>query len=530
MPDQFSILLDAPVSASTRFPVARLGEYKDKRYGDFTITADDVAEWKKNLPALPGGRALIDEDHLADKPSPHRNTEADGWITGIELDGKQVYGTVDWTPKGEAAVREKRYLFTSPVFGAYKNDAGETFPNTLTGVSLTNKPFLTSMPQIMLASAESIQQALEHDPEATLYQLALDGELGEDAQNFALEQDDEQRNVLLDTLTSKQRQDLSDSDFALPGRKYPIADIAHARNALARVAQNGTPDEQSKVKAAVYRRYPALKPAAKKLGASDRPGHMKLTADILKGIGITDEAAITKLLEMQDDKDVDEAKLLEAVVEATPKQDPPAVKTLEELAAEKGVTILSEDEHKKLTDAAAEADTAKKALEAARTETGTKTLDQLALDAGKVLLDAGQLDTLESAAGKVPGLEIAVKKLSDDAEEARKELAQNTFEAAYDAAVRAGKAAPAQKERFEGFYALDAEGTLKMLEEQPPLVGVKPVGRNVQAPDDAVPAGQHAEHHQLEQQIQAHMAENKTDYFTALEAVTDVKIPGMAGA
>ena len=66
-------------------------------------------------------------------------------------------------------------------------------------------------------------------------------------------------------LTTKDRKKLSKKSFALPGkRKYPIPDEAHARNALARVAQNGTPEEQRKVKAAVKRRFPSIgKRAAK---------------------------------------------------------------------------------------------------------------------------------------------------------------------------------------------------------------------------------------------------------------------------
>jgi hypothetical protein len=38
-------------------------------------------------------------------------------------------------------------------------------------------------------------------------------------------------------LTSKQRDKLPDSKFALPGHKYPVEDAAHARNAKARAAQ-----------------------------------------------------------------------------------------------------------------------------------------------------------------------------------------------------------------------------------------------------------------------------------------------------
>lgn len=69
-----------------------------------------------------------------------------------------------------------------------------------------------------------------------------------------------EEDVKLSILSSKQRKDLPDSDFIFPSEKrYPIPDLAHARNALARVAQNGSSDEQTKVKNAVYKRYPALK-------------------------------------------------------------------------------------------------------------------------------------------------------------------------------------------------------------------------------------------------------------------------------
>lgn len=60
-------------------------------------------------------------------------------------------------------------------------------------------------------------------------------------------------------LTTKARKHIAEDNFALPGRRYPIHDESHARNALARVAQHGSSDEQAKVKAAVYHKYPGLK-------------------------------------------------------------------------------------------------------------------------------------------------------------------------------------------------------------------------------------------------------------------------------
>ena len=48
---------------------------------------------------------------------------------------------------------------------------------------------------------------------------------------------------------------------------YPIQDKAHGANALARVADNGTPAEQAKVRAAVKAKYPNL-PSSQGKGGS----------------------------------------------------------------------------------------------------------------------------------------------------------------------------------------------------------------------------------------------------------------------
>jgi hypothetical protein len=59
-------------------------------------------------------------------------------------------------------------------------------------------------------------------------------------------------------LTVAARKALSGSSFALPGRRYPIEDRSHARNALARVSQYGSTEEKARVRAAVKRKYPAI--------------------------------------------------------------------------------------------------------------------------------------------------------------------------------------------------------------------------------------------------------------------------------
>lgn len=66
------------------------------------------------------------------------------------------------------------------------------------------------------------------------------------------------------TLSTAKRKKLPTGDFALPGHRYPIPDAAHARNALARVAQHGTPAEQAKVRVAVRRKFKSIHVTGKK--------------------------------------------------------------------------------------------------------------------------------------------------------------------------------------------------------------------------------------------------------------------------
>jgi hypothetical protein len=60
-------------------------------------------------------------------------------------------------------------------------------------------------------------------------------------------------------LKSETRKSLPAKAFAEPDKKkYPIEDKAHARNALSRVAQSGTPAGKAKVKRAVKKKYPSI--------------------------------------------------------------------------------------------------------------------------------------------------------------------------------------------------------------------------------------------------------------------------------
>lgn len=350
------ILLDAPATPATRVQIAKLGSFKDKRYGAFDITALEVAAWKKNLALLPGSRAAIDLDHSADRPQPFRSTEAAGWVTDVNLDGDKAYATLEWTPLGAQAIREKRYLFFSPSYGPFTTEDGTKHDDVLTGGALTNRPFL-NMPAIQLASADTMQRALDQDPAWHLFTLAESGDL----------------------------------------------DV----KALLRLMDQ----------------------------ASDSRPAMKVTPKIRKQLGVADDvdetivAGVLKSLGIADDAD-------EAAV----------ITTLEGFA--------------------------KPAEETTPTETApAKTLEQLAADAGMKILDAATFTQLVSGAAA--------------GQQAAKELHEAKFATGWTAAVNAGKYADAERPTWERFYELDAEHTLKTLDEAPVRFNMTARGANIPADANA---------------------------------------------
>jgi hypothetical protein len=60
-------------------------------------------------------------------------------------------------------------------------------------------------------------------------------------------------------LSTTARKAIPTKSFAEPDkRKYPIENEAHAKNALSRVSQSGTPAEKAKVRSAVKKKYPSI--------------------------------------------------------------------------------------------------------------------------------------------------------------------------------------------------------------------------------------------------------------------------------
>ncbi len=69
-------------------------------------------------------------------------------------------------------------------------------------------------------------------------------------------------------LSSAMRRKMPKADFAVPSKapesgSYPVPDASHARNALARVSQFGSPSEKAEVRSKVKRKFGSIKVGGK---------------------------------------------------------------------------------------------------------------------------------------------------------------------------------------------------------------------------------------------------------------------------
>lgn len=342
-PDQLTLDAGDATQVRSRVQVAKTGSFEDPRYGKFSITPADLRKWMANFQTLSvsGGRMglPIDVDHSPEKKG---TTEAAGWVKSLDTmgpDGKtptpgELWADVEWNVLGQELIREHRYAYLSPSYQHnYRDENGRAHGTALVGVGLTNRPFL----QMATVSLSKVMFATEVDAEDVL--LDEYSAVDDDAWTLA-------------DLTTKDRKALPKSSFVFPEKapgsgSYPIPDIEHARNALAR--SSGKPEEGA-VKKAVYARYPALRPE------SYTHSQMPDLKNIALSLGLAEDA--------------DEATILDAIGKKA--DDKPTVP--------EGKVMLDQGTVDKLLADAAAGATAAEALRVQTFEAAFTT----ALDAGKV--------------------------------------------------------------------------------------------------------------------------------------------------
>ncbi len=136
------------------------GPWWSRRYGKFSITADDLRQMLHNFttvtPVSPT-QLPVDYDHLSMDPQKPGDGKAAGWfVTGqMELreNDTELWAEVAWTPEGAEAIKSGAYRFVSPSFirdYVWKN--GKNIGTTLIAAAITNHPFLEGMNAVTLVS------------------------------------------------------------------------------------------------------------------------------------------------------------------------------------------------------------------------------------------------------------------------------------------------------------------------------------------------------------------------------------------
>ncbi len=168
LPDRLSFITDAPDPStlaaaaaddvlSSRIQVAKCGAFKHSRYGRFKVTAQTIDSFTQNFAAgVPTDRLPIDRDHEPDKGG---STAAQGWITQLHPEKDALFATVEWTPAGVQALKDRMFRFISPTWSMnFTDETGEARGPTLLGAALTSRPFF-SMPAVSLSRSFSTDLA-----------------------------------------------------------------------------------------------------------------------------------------------------------------------------------------------------------------------------------------------------------------------------------------------------------------------------------------------------------------------------------
>jgi len=106
-------------------------------------------------------KELVDFDHYSDLGNAERTaldrmgvqlpSEAAGWISAVEPRADGLWGLIEWTRAGAAALANQTYRFLSPVFSMGSCEtvgAGKVRPTVLLKAGLTNEPNIRALPAL----------------------------------------------------------------------------------------------------------------------------------------------------------------------------------------------------------------------------------------------------------------------------------------------------------------------------------------------------------------------------------------------
>ncbi|PSM51353.1 Mu-like prophage I protein [Campylobacter blaseri] len=128
--------------------LAVVGEWKGHQNGEFALDIADIEKMKINYEKR-AVETVIDYEHqtLTGEIAP-----AAGWIKELYINEKnELWGKVSWTVKAKDYIKNGEYKYLSPVyeFAGIDEKSGVYRGATLHSASLTNKPFLDELGEVV---------------------------------------------------------------------------------------------------------------------------------------------------------------------------------------------------------------------------------------------------------------------------------------------------------------------------------------------------------------------------------------------
>ncbi|MDO5649989.1 MAG: phage protease [Gallicola sp.] len=127
--------------------LAVTGQWAGHKSGSFGISSADMEKMVVNFNKRKVD-TVIDYEHqtLSGKEAP-----AAGWIKELKIKNDELWGEVEWTNKAKDYIKSGEYRYLSPVysFGAVDERSGAWQGCTLHSASLTNKPFLDELGEVV---------------------------------------------------------------------------------------------------------------------------------------------------------------------------------------------------------------------------------------------------------------------------------------------------------------------------------------------------------------------------------------------
>jgi len=188
---------DGSLPADNWYHLVPLGEYplREKNTAGKVTTRIQILD-DRALEAMVNNfrpKLLIDQEHWSYELD--RSSEAFGWLAEVQKREDGLWGRVEWTDLGEAAVKNKRYRFLSPVWLPRDTESlgkDRLRPLRLDSAGLTNTPNLRGMVPLSNRSSpdgppapDRTQSPRHNKPKGTMNSVAtrlgLSAEASDDA-------------------------------------------------------------------------------------------------------------------------------------------------------------------------------------------------------------------------------------------------------------------------------------------------------------------------------------------------------------